>query len=230
MNQRSTIQAYQLTRGGTAARLSLLRRMASNGDWRGARHWTLASYADAYGTLGPGTQETVRGYRMVRERVWLSHTGEQFRDERFADQCEGGPDHTGWFTNCEGLTGKDGTGTARGIVARLPHGRFIAGYYWGDNGERVYFADVFDAERDAVRMSDEHARVFAERQQEHDARFQAMTDAERDAEKKLIEAQKAIALRHDPRFGEFQAAREAIETLRKARQTLADKTREYDNG
>ena len=52
--------------------------------------------------------------------------------------------------------------TAVGIIASLPHGRFIAGYRWTSNDERVYFGEVFANEDDAARMADEHARVFAE--------------------------------------------------------------------
>ena len=86
---------------------------------------------------------------------WYTHSGEQFRNER--DACEVlRMRHTGWFTD------NYQDDTAVGIVASLTHGRYIAGYRWTSNDERVYFDDVFTNEDDAARMADEHARVFAE--------------------------------------------------------------------
>jgi len=155
--QSTTIQAYQLHKGGTPSRMAILRMVAADsvnnrnpatrlqsGDWRGARHWTLGNYAAAYCS---GVNQGAGN--------WYSHGGEQFRNER--DACEVlRMRHTGWYTDSY----QDGL--AIGIVASLPHGRFIAGYRWTDNDERVYFDDVFTNEDDAAHMADEHARVFAE--------------------------------------------------------------------
>lgn len=156
--------------------------------------------------------------------IWYCHTGEQFRDEKFADECLGGPNHTGWFTDMHGDE------KARGIVGRLPHGRFIAGYCWSTNGERVYFSEIFDYETEAAQTADEHARVFAESAYEDNARFEAMTMAEYDCEEKLLEVQKAFALRHDWRFGGFERVTHAIEELRTAREELRVATADYERG
>ena len=156
--------------------------------------------------------------------IWYCHTGEQFRDEKFADECTNGLEHTGWFTDMHGDE------KARGIVGRLPHGRFIAGYYWGDNDERVYYPEVFDAETEAAQRADEHARVFAESAYEDNVRFEAMTMAEYDCEEKLLEVQKAFALRHDWRFGGFERVTHAIEELRTAREELRVATADYERG
>jgi hypothetical protein len=144
--QSTTIQAYQLRKGGTPARMAILRMMA--GDWRRARNWTMKNYAAAYCS---GINQGFDG----ESPIWYSHSGAQFRNER--DACDVVRlQHTGWFTD------RYQDETAVGIIASLPHGRFIAGYRWTSNDERVYFDDVFTNEDDAARIADEHARVFAE--------------------------------------------------------------------
>lgn len=161
ISQSTTIQAYQLRKGGTPARMAIFRMIAADsannrnestrlqpGDWRGARHWTLGIYEAAYcAGLDQGFNNGTS--------VWYTHQGEQFRNERDAADVAR-LSHTGWFSDSH----QDET--AIGIVASLTHGRFIAGYRWTSNGERVYFGDVFTDEEDAARMADEHARVFAE--------------------------------------------------------------------
>jgi hypothetical protein len=223
------IQAYQLRKGGAPARLAILKMIAvdsvnnSNehtrltpGDWKGARNYTLESYASAFRhELDQGLQDG--------EPVWYSHGGEQFRGERFADECEGGPDHTGWYTD------GDCSESSRGIVGRLNHGRFIAGYHWYSNDERVYFPQVFYSERDAARASDSHAERFADYAREYSERFDAMRDAETardDARHDFLYAWKARHVSEDHR----ETAREAIETLREAIETLKDATADYENG
>lgn len=155
--QSTTIQAYQLRKGGTPARMAILRMIAADsvnnrnestrmqpGDWRGARRYTMGSYAAAYCSgINQGVSD------------WYSHGGEQFRNERDAGEVLR-LGHNGWFTDSY----QDDI--AVGIVASLTHGRFIAGYRWTSNDERVYFGEVFTDEEDAARMADEHARVFAE--------------------------------------------------------------------
>ena len=188
-------------------------------DIRGTTHKDLSAYI---GGLSQGSNDS--------DSVWYCHTGAQFRDERFADECPGGPGHRGWFTNDYCSTYEDGSGKARGIVGRLPHGRFIAGYWWGDNDERVYYPEVFDDETEAAQMADEHARVFAEHAYQDNARFKAMTMAESDCEEKLLEVQKAFALRHDWRFGGTERVTHAIEELRTAREELRVATTEYERG
>lgn len=133
--------------------------------------------------------------------------------------------HTGWYTDCEGLD------SAVGIVGRLSHGRFVVGYRWTSNDEFVIFTgEVFDDEESAARMSDEHARVFAENAREDDERFNAMQLAEFDVEEKTDELGKAFALRHHAKFGGFDRVRDAIDALRRAREELSDATRTYERG
>ena len=221
--QNTSIHAYQLRKGGTPARMAILRMIAADsvnnrnestrlqpGDWRGARRHTLKSYADAYCS---GIHQGVG--------QWYTHEGEQFRNERDAHDCDDGPDHTGWFTDTEGHE------TARGIVASLSHNRFIAGYRWTSNDERVYFEEVFTDENDAAEMADEHARIFAESAREDSERFNAMQDAESEAEEKEKEFKLAFMARHVS-ADHAELARDALEELRSARDVLASATADYE--
>lgn len=199
--QETTIQAYQLKKGGTRARLAILRMIAADSaknanphtrlegahEWRKARSYTLGNYQVAYcSDLNSGFE----GEGFTRSAVWYSHTGPNFRDEMYCHEVEGEIDHTGWFTD----TFQDSM--ARGIVARLTHGRFIAGYEWDSNGERVYFDAVHDNERDAALMADEHARVFAESAREHDEKYQAAKKIEENIEGAFVRLRECLALRH----------------------------------
>lgn len=165
--QHTTIQTYQLRKGGTPARMSILRMIAADsannanthtrleaGDWRGARHWTLADYESAY---GHGMSQGLNG----KTAVWCAFSGSAVRNERDAhDIARIG--HRGWFTDNEYQEDM-----SIGIVGTLTHGRFIAGYRLTMNDERVYFDEVFTDEEDAARMADEHARVIAEQECEY---------------------------------------------------------------
>ncbi|TKW76783.1 MAG: hypothetical protein DI543_19140 [Bradyrhizobium icense] len=117
-------------------RLAALRASAATKnkpDWRAARDWTLRNGADAFGDLSQGVNTENVGSPFEKKRaIWYTHTGPKFRGERFADEVEGGPDHKGWYAD------DDCSDKVRGIVGRLPHGRFIAGYHNSGNDEREY--------------------------------------------------------------------------------------------
>ena len=223
--QSTRIQAYQLRKGGTPARMAILRMIAADsvnnrnestrlqpGDWRGARRYTLKSYVDAFCS---GIHQGV-GH-------WYTCEGEQFRNERDAHDCGGGPDHTGWFCDVDCYE------KAIGIVASLSHNRFIAGYRWTSNDERVYFEEVFTDENDAAKMADEHARIFAESAREDSERFNAMQEAEIEAEEKEQEFKLAFMARHVS-ADHAELARDAREELRSARDALASATADYERG
>lgn len=131
-------------------------------NWRNVRTSNFRNWQDNFAALSQGF--TTRCGREIP--VWYCHTGEQFRKECYADEVENSPiDHAGWFSD------EECNEKVRGIVARLPHGRFISGYEWSSNGERVYFAEVFDDIREAARNADEEARIFAELCRDDDAKF-----------------------------------------------------------
>lgn len=175
--------------------------------WRDVRRYTLGSWRAAFcDGLSQGLDD--------KAPIWYSHGGEQFRDERNAtDILESR--HTGYYTNT------DASETARGIVARLPHGRFIAGHFWSDNGERVYFPDVFDDKRDAAHFADGRAEWFAEQSREDSARYNEARDLETKIEDGLIRLRECIALRHSACMEYVRdEIRELCETIRETRETL----------
>lgn len=182
--------------------------------WKDIRSYKHGSWQAAFCTLSPGKNGN-RG-------VWYSHDGPEFRNERDAHDVVS-LRHSGWFTDT------DQRETAIGIVASLTRGRFIAGYRWTSNGERVYFPDVFDDESDAARMADEHARVFADEAREDSERFDAMQDAEIAAGDALEALRDTWDLRRTGRR-DSDDVREAIEALREARETLREATAAYKKG
>ena len=192
-------------------RLEILRH--SGAAWCDARRWGFHNAAGAFCTLSQGFNG--------KTPVWYTHTGPEFGD-RFADEILS-LRHTGWHTDAEFGD------TARGIVGKLPHGRYIAGYYLSMNGERVYFGEVFDDERDAAHAADGHAQHSGELESAHAERFRAMSLAELDVENKTLEVEKAIALRHREKFGGKPRVIDAIEELRSAREELQRATKDFEN-
>lgn len=224
ISQSTTIQAYQLRKGGTPARMAILRMIAADsvnnrnpytrlqpGDWRGARSYTLKSYADA----------CAHGLYAGADGTWHTHGEDHFRNERDAgDVVRLG--HSGYYTDVY----QDGL--AIGIVASLPHGRFIAGYRWSDNDERVWYPAVFADEEDAAQMADEHARVFAEMAREDNEKAQAAIQLADETEDALTRLRECLALRHRACMAYVRdEARELMEKIRANRARLAGEFADY---
>lgn len=157
------------------------------------------------------------------EPIWYTHTGPAFRGEQYADEvAPRAINHTGWFTDVHQ------SGKARGIIARLPHGRVIAGYTWTDNGERVYFPEIFENEIDAALMADEHARVFADNCREDSEKQEAAREIESNIEEALSRVRECLALRNKPCFSELRdEARYLVEQVRKLRAELTSDYADY---
>ena len=200
---------------GAARRLGFLRNAAKRHNekfpsgiaatWRTVRYATLKGTGDLNQGMNGGAP------------IWYADTGPAFPRETYADLCAEGPDHRGWFTDA------DCAMKARGIVVRLPHEKFIAGYEWGDNGERVYFPEIFDSETDAAHQADGHAESFADDCREHDAKYREAQDRQTEAEDMAHQLAEKLALRNNPRFPDArEEARELLTELRELRQRLRD--------
>lgn len=177
--------------------------------WRDVRYSGFHNARAARCELSPGFNDN------GQDVIWYCHTGPYFPRERFADECDGGPDHCGWFADDEG------NGIVRGIVAALPHGRFLAGYYQSDNGERVYFADIFDDERAAARFADSEAKTLAESEREYHARYHAARDMEDNLQHRVERLRECLALRNIPCFTRVRnEIAGLVENIRSARKTL----------
>ena len=160
--------------------------------------------------------------RQFGASVWYAHDGEQFPREVYADACLSGIRHEGWFTDSY----QDEK--ARGIVVRLPHGKFLAGYEWSANGERVYFPEIFDSETDAAHQADGHAESFADACREHDAKYREAQNLQTEAEDMAHQLAEKLALRNDPRFPDArEEARELLTELRDLRQRLRDEFADF---
>lgn len=221
--QFTIMQAYQLNKGGTRARMAILRMIAADsannfnphtrlqpGDWRKARNYTLTNYESAFCTISQGFNDE----GSHKKPVWYCHTGNCFRDERDACDVVRMP-YTGWHTD------DHQEDSAIGIVGRLTHGRFIAGYWQTDSGERVYFDEVFSDESDAARMADEHARVFAETAREDNAKFTAARELETDIEDQLQRLRECLVLRHKVCMAHVRdEIAELCADIRRSRETL----------
>ena len=210
-----TIPQYiQLNAGGSMARLSIL-KMSANAhninrppskqiDWRKSRY---ANFRSSDFGLNRGLNSG--------EPIWYTNDGEQFRNERYCDEVFSSIRHTGWWSDvhCDEKI--------RGIVAMLPHNRFIAGYESTCNDERVYFGEVFTDENDASRMADEHARISAEKEMEYSQKFDEANNLSYEIDEEISRLKECIALRNDPDFRYVRdSISECIETIRDNRETL----------
>lgn len=195
-------------------RLAALRAAGAN--WRDVRgEYRFDKWRRYVAALDQGTQSDGTG-------IWYTHQGPEFRREKFADEVEAAHiRHTGWYTDA------DAGETMRGIVAGLPHGRFIGGYYWSGNGERVYFPEVYDDEIEAARGADRQAEIVAEKEREYQERWRAAEDLRDRIERKTIRLQECLVLRKrgvrgGPSYADYvREARQCIAAIRKARDELA---------
>lgn len=162
---------------GAPARLALFKREAARPCWVRPMTWRDVRFATLKSS--PGLDQGFDG----ETPIWYTQSGAEFRNERYCDDIGvRGIDHRGWFT--DDMQDEK----VRGIVASLPHGRFLAGYITSVNDERVYFPDIFDDEKDAARMADEHARIAADNERE----WRERDDAEqREAEQREREQEEA---------------------------------------
>lgn len=179
-------------------------------DWREARRYGFHNWAAAHAAMAQGTN----GDGWSKEPIWYTHCGEYFRDER--DACKVYDRlPRGWYTNM------DDRETACGIVARLPHGRFLAGYRWTSNDERVWFGQVYDDEKEAALAADNHAERFANMAREDDAAFQEAAELDMQRDELGTRVRELIVLRNVACMSYARnELRRAIASLREVREEL----------
>lgn len=189
------------------------------------------------------TLQTIRKYARKPEQIDAGKNGNELifyyfgemLPEQWCDDVDKyGIRHTGWFTRADGTTCKDGSGKCRGIVVSLPaapgfpDGRHLAGYWWGDNDERVLWPELYADEKEAAQAADSHAEYMAEHEREHDERWQAARDIESDIDDALHRLRECIALRHHQCMAYVRGEiSELIETIREKRETLATEYADY---
>jgi hypothetical protein len=186
--------------------------------WRDARQWTFGNWRAAFGELAQG----FNGEGYARKAIWYAHTGEQFRNERDANDIDGARGYAGWFTDAYGDE------KAIGIVGMLTHGRYVAGYRWTSNDERVYFDEVFSDEVDAAKYADQCAESFAEKERDYSEQWQAARALEDATEDALTRLRECIALRHVQCMQYVRdEARGLVETIRANREKLRTDYKDY---
>lgn len=209
-------------KGGAPARLCMMRETVARAhadnmppsrsfaDWRAVRADSVS--IESFDGLHAGQQSN-------GARIWYSHGATGLREQRYCDEVSGARiRHTGWFAD-SGFIEK-----VRGVVALLPHGRFVAGYE-GSAGDTVIFDKVHTDEVEAARMADEHARVQAEQEKAYSERWQAARDLADNIESERTEIGRLFELRNSKRFGTLELREELnahIRELRRMRATLAE--------
>lgn len=193
---------------GARARLAIFKREAANGKWARPMTWRDVRFATLCSASGLD-----QGFNS-NEPIWYTHDGEQFRRESRIDEMRD-RNFGGWYSD------PDGNETAYGIIVALPHGRYLAGYYWDSNGERVYFGDIHDSERDACYAANEHARVFAETERDYRYRERDAYNLRQQIEDSMQRLRECIALRHNKCMAYIRdEIGECIWAIRRCRETL----------
>lgn len=197
---------------GAKRRLEILRKSAKSGQWIKPLTWRDCRFAK------------------FENQARLDWNGNEwytfdapFSRQQYADIASEHIGHKGWFT--DSLY----DGKARGIVVSLPHGRFIAGYEWSDNGESVYYPEIYTDIEDAARSADYHAEKFAENQREHSDRFDECQRLETLIEDSLQRRKECLILArvNCDRDARRDEARDLRETIIEARETIARDYSEY---
>lgn len=184
--------------------------------WRDVRYTGFHNSRTSRCELSPGFNDN------GKTEIYYCHTGPYFPREKFADEftgIHGRPliDHTGWYAD------SDGHRTIRGLIVRLPHGRYMAGYYCSDNDERVYYPDIYNDERAAVYEADGHAERTAEKEREYAERYNAARELEDTIEEKLERLKECLALRNNPCFKRVRSEITRLtEDIKAARHDLKD--------
>lgn len=197
-------------------RLEYLRKLSTSKKWVRPMTWRDCRFANF---------KTPRGLSCGSKDgapVWYSHNSDNFPREKRADEIRDFR-HTGYFTDT------DCSELAWGIVACLPHGRFIAGYHWDSNGESVYFPEIFTNEKDAATRADSHAEWFADQSREDSEKYDMARQLDSEIEEKTKRRTECLLLAriYHARENMRDEARELREEIREARETLKSEYSDY---
>ncbi|WP_052159475.1 hypothetical protein [Alcaligenes faecalis] len=218
---------YTDIRLGAKRRLAMLRKradelnqrhptMPGNATWRDVRHCGFHNHRESRCELSP-----TEGKGAPR---WYCHAGPAFEREIFVDESEEARiDHTGWFAD----TWQDNV--IRGLIVRLPHGRFLVGHYEKDSGERVYYSELYDDERTAVYRADSLAQRVAEEETEYHRRDQEARVLAEEVSESRARLRECIVLRNHKCFPNIRGEVPIlVNTIRTTLERLADEFSDID--
>lgn len=149
---------------------------------------------------------------------WWSHFRNAPGRVSFADELVS-LRHTGWFLD------SNQDEQARGVVVRLPHGRFLAGFEDGRGSWRCA-GQLFDTPEDAAHDADEQARIYAEEEFGHSEVWQEGAILSDAIEKKKNDVVELFSARHNKRVR--SDIRETIADIRAFEVELKDLCDRYD--
>jgi hypothetical protein len=114
---------------------------------------------------------------------WVENVAEGLRLAGFCDDLTHYIQHKGWYAD------EDGSEVYRGVVYRLPHGKYVYGYADPNNDgcALLCFDDIRTCEIDAAHGANRFAELAAESEREYKEVFQAGVNC-RHAELKALEA------------------------------------------
>lgn len=181
--------------------------------WRDVRYCGFHNARAARCELSPGKHGD--------QIIYYCHTGQYFPRETWCDEIIN-LNHTGWFTDI------DCRETVRGLVVSLPHGRYLAGYCWSENGERVYFTEIYDCQDTAAHVADSYAEQFGTDSQMDDLKYQKAQEIYSEMENAKNRLIECLALRNNPCFSALRdEARDLIKEIRDNRETLENEYADY---
>lgn len=175
-------------------------------NWRDARHATFKDHT----MLDRGLND--------KTPVWYCHTGRYFNREQWVYEILE-LRYTGWF--CDNQMEE----TTRGLIVRLSHGRFLAGYFRSDNGERVYYPEVYTDIGQAARDADHYAEKVAEQEREHQTKCELAYRLQDQIDETMARIRECLVLRNNPCFN--YARDEILELTQKVREMRDELTRDY---
>ncbi len=210
---------YTDIRIGAKRRLAMLRKradelnqrhpaMPGKATWRDVRYCGFHNHRDARIELSPAGG--------AGAPQWYCHAGPAFEREIFVDESEEARiDHSGWFTDTWQYN------VIRGLIVRLPHGRFLVGHYEKDSGERVYYSELYDDERTAVYRADQLAQRVAEEQMDYHVRDQEAMNLAGKVRESKTRLRECLALRNHKCFSRVRdEVGGLVETIRNSMEEL----------
>lgn len=150
----------------------------------GVRHRILSNTRDSKRAMQPSAGPLDGGF-------WWSDERNAPGRVSFADTVVS-MRHTGWFLD------SNQDEKARGVVVRLPHGRFLAGF---EDGRGIWrcAGQLFDTPEDAAHDADEQARIYAEEEFEYSEVWQEGAIPRDVIEEKKNDVFELLSARHNKR-------------------------------